>query len=118
MRDVLLITLFGLVSCGAPMPEDGQPGAAGAAGAQGPAGRDGRDAVQAGSRLRPLWLVGADGTRMASGGWFYDTERRERCVLQWLAPGPDGVVACAPAEMAGKLTMENIAPFVRFSMQQ
>lgn len=118
---VICLTLPLLVSCGQPMPgdpESGQAGQPGAAGERGPAGPAGRDAVTAGSRLRPLWLVGADGTRMASGGWFYDGERRERCVLQWLAPGPDGTVVCAPAEMAGKLTAENIGPFVRFGMQQ
>lgn len=116
MRDVILLTLFGLVSCGAPMPEDGQPGAAGAAGAQGPAGRDGRDAVQAGSRLRPLWLVGADGSRLSSNGAFYDTERRERCFVQ-IMPGtaPEAMERlCAPINF----NPADAGRYVRFSVEQ
>lgn len=111
MRDVLLITLC-LVSCGAPMPEDGQPGAAGA---QGAAGRDGRDAVQAGSRLKPLWLVGADGSRMANGFWFVDTQRGERCVITAMAA--EGPWYCVPVDMIGKLTPQNAAPYVQFRLE-
>lgn len=100
-----------LMSC-APMPaEDGVPGSAGA---MGPAGRDGRDAVVAGSRLRPLWLIGTDGSRVPSFA-FWDNERRERCFLQ-AVPGnpPDSMERiCAPWGIPA-----DVGRFVRFSLEQ
>lgn len=101
MRDVICLTLFALMSCGAPMPgdpESGQAGQPGASGERGPAGPAGRDAVTAGSRLRPLWLVGADGSRYHPDGWFLDSARGERCMVQML-PGatPESMERlCAP----------------------
>lgn len=97
MRTVICLTLA-LMSC-APLPGDGEPGQAGqpgGAGERGPAGRDGKDAVAGGSRLKPLVLIGADGSRV-TGGAFYDTERRERCYLQTMPGARDDMErVCAP----------------------
>lgn len=116
MRTVICLTLA-LMSC-APLPGDGEPGQAGqpgGAGERGPAGRDGKDAVAGGSRLRPLWLVGADGSRVAANWAFYDSERRERCYLQFM-PG------AAPESMERLCAPMNFNPadagrYVRFSVE-
>lgn len=111
---VILLSLALLVSCGAPMGDDGEAGQPGSSGAQGPAGRDGRDAVQGGSRLRPLWIVGSDGTKVASFA-FYDTERRERCYLQQVpgAPAESMERICAP----WNFNAADLSRYVRFSVE-
>lgn len=112
----ITMTMAALLSCGAPVPgeegREGERGADGERGAQGPAGRD---AVAAGSRLRPVWLVGTDGTRQHAG--FYDTERRERCQLRLIEGGSwEGPYVCAPPG-GGFVPASEAGKYVRFSLE-
>ena len=118
--NAICLSLGLLVSCGTPDDgEPGQPGAPGGAGERGPMGAPGRDAVAAGARLRPVYAVGSDGTRMAWTGWFFDSNRRERCMVQ-LIEGADwktGPYACAPHQPTGFVPAAIAGQHVRFSME-
>ena len=104
MRNVLFcLTLT--MSCGAVDP--GQPGGAGAPGPAGPAGppggmgapgKDGQSGgVVLGSRLVPLYLKGADGTRIPATQGFRDMKTGQLCSVRLF--GTDWTKdpwACAP----------------------
>lgn len=47
-----------------------------------------------GSRLKAIWKVGADGSKLASGQ-FFDTQLQVRC-----APSGTDVISCRPTEQA------------------
>lgn len=72
---------------------DGIPGAQGPTGAAGPAGKD---ASASGTRLKPRWYVGEDGSRQAFDRYsdgMYDSQLKMRC--RWNL-APDGATRCQP----------------------
>lgn len=106
-----------LLSCGQPMPGDGKEGETGTGGERGAMGAAGRDAATAGSRLKPLSFAGADGSRTVAAGQFYDSERRERCIVQGIeGGGVDGPFVCAPWRNA-VIPAAEAGKYVRFSME-
>lgn len=111
MRTYLLLIPL-VLSCG-PADDHADAGAErgdqGLGGQPGPPGRDGRDAVVAGSRLKPLYWKGSDGTRVPS---FYmlDTRSGQTCYPQfyrqrWFC-GPEGA------------DLMNIDQYVQFTLEQ
>lgn len=85
---VALIALL-LAACAAP------PGDTGPQGPPGMPGTAGTDGVVAGSRLTPLYWLGADGSRIASGKW-HDGDRDEECSFRDVGIQEPGAVRCIP----------------------
>lgn len=55
---------FLLISCGQPMP-----------------GGEDMGGEMEGTRLRPMWLNGSDGSRYRAAGYFYDAQLKAPCGL-------------------------------------
>jgi hypothetical protein len=60
--------------------------------------------TRAGSRLRPMYYQGADGSRMARGN-FWDSTRGEECSFVLAA---DGVIRCLPIQGAAQASYQTL----------
>lgn len=102
MRNGLWVVVLAVVACGAE-PGGSGPGATQQVQQQPP---DVAQPQVSGARLKAIWRVGADGSRLASGA-FFDTVLGVKCTLSEVAT--DHTVGCAPVEYTVTRTSESFS---------